>query len=113
MRREPWDWPEEPRRGRRSRSSPPLEGEVLLPDDQPSPRIHRVEVHHHHRRSIITPQMVTIAALVVLVLILIRSPAALLMAAVLVPATVWLALGIIVAILVVAALRERWHRPPF
>src|SRR5690242_1924699 len=92
-----WDWPPEPKRSRRPR----IERVEILPPRQPE-RTVRVDIHHH-RRSIITPQMVTIGALIVLAIILLRSPAAMLMFAALVPSFVWLALGVIVAVLAIVA----------
>jgi hypothetical protein len=56
---------------------------------------------------------VIVAALWILALILLRSPAALLMLAVLTPSWVWLAIGVTIAVLAIAAINERRHGRPF
>jgi hypothetical protein len=49
----------------------------------------------------------------VLALILLRSPGALILLAVLIPAWFWGALGVIVATLIIASIRERSRGRPF
>jgi hypothetical protein len=102
MRKEPWDWPEEPRQ-RRRRPPPILEGEIIEP--QSEPRIHRVTVEHRHvdrRRQGIGPQRVVIVvAFAILALILVRSPGALILLGAIIPHWVWVTLGVIVAALVI------------
>jgi hypothetical protein len=102
MRKEPWDWPEEPRK--RSRR-PRIERVEILPPRQPEQRIH-VNVNVRRRPNIM-PRAVTIAAMIVLALILVRSPGALIMLAVIIPAWFWLAVGVIIAVLTIVAIRER------
>jgi hypothetical protein len=89
----------------RRRPPPPLEGEILTPEPE-QPTVHVV---HHYRRHGPTPQrLVIIAAFAVLALVLLRSPGALVLLAVMIPSWVWLALGVIVAVLVLVSVRE--HR---
>jgi hypothetical protein len=96
-------------RQRRCRPPPPLEGEILTPE--PEPTIVRVDVRH--RRRSIAPRVVTIGALVIVVLILFRSPGALILLAALVPPTMWIAAGVIVAILTLMAIISKVRGHPF
>jgi hypothetical protein len=113
MRSEPWDWPPEPRRGRRRRPEPPLVGEVLTPDEpEPSPRI-RVEIvtRHQPRRHSAPP----IWAVVLLAFGVFAwlSPFALIVGLVLLSVfltehpAIAVAIGVFVAALAIIALRER------
>jgi hypothetical protein len=114
-RREPWDWPEEPRRGRR-RPPPVLEGKILKPEIEvlPGPHIHHVEIVHHHRRQGPTPQrVVIIAAFAILALVLLRSAGALILLGALTPGFVWKALVIIIAALCSLVDPGPAFRPPF
>jgi hypothetical protein len=112
-----WDFPAtmRARRGRRRRSpgheSIP-EIEILPPEPEPSPRVHRIDIVHR-RRSPSPQRIVIIAAFAVLALILLRSPGALILLAVIIPAWFWVALGVIVATLVIASIRERSRGRPF
>jgi hypothetical protein len=102
------DWPPTMKYHRKARR---IETVEILPPRQSE---HHVHVTVHHRHNGIRPQQVIIAAaLLFVVLILLRSPGALILLAVLVPPTVWIAIGIFVAILAIAAIRERWHGRPF
>jgi hypothetical protein len=103
----PWDFDNPAHRQRRRRQPPILEGEIIEP--QSEPRVHRVTVEHvYHRREGISPQrIVIVAAFAILALVLLRSPGALIMLAVLIPSWLWLAAAFIVAVLVIASIRER------
>ena len=100
-----YDFDNPAHRQRRRRQPLPLEGEILEPEPE-QPTVHVV---HHYRRHGPTPQrIVIIAAFAILALVLLRSPGALVLLAVMIPSWVWLALGVIVAVLVLVSIRE--HR---
>jgi hypothetical protein len=115
MRREPWDWPPEPKR-RAKRPPPPLQGEILMPEPEPepTPRI-RIEVTHRYQprqRQHVPPWPV---ALVILAALCWISPFGLIIAAVMLgilvtshPTIAFVVVGMIVLV-IVFALRERWH----
>jgi hypothetical protein len=117
MRHEPWDWPNEidsPSR-RHRRPPPPIDGEIL----EPEPRI-RVEVVHRayqprqHQR--VPPWLVALLIIAVLMWV---SPfgavIAIVMASVLIAShpTFAFVIGGAIALVAIAALRERWHGRPF
>ncbi len=94
-------------RQRRRRLSPILEGEILEPQSEPERRI-RVTIATERRRHNTLPQQVVIfVAFFVLALIAFRSPGALILLAVLIPNTIWIALGVVVGALVLISIRER------
>ena len=108
-----WDaFPDPPKRSRRPR----IEAVEILPPRQPD-RTVRLDVHHHHRSGGINPhRLVVIAAFAVLGLVLIRSPGALILIGALIPHWIWLALGVTVAVLIIANIRNHrsgrpWTRP--
>jgi hypothetical protein len=117
MRREPWDWPQEPRRGRRRRPEPVLEGEILL-DEEPMPRI-RVEVHHRYvprQRQHVPPWLIVLAILAALMwmaplgTIILIAIVSIFFAS---HPTIAFVIGGMIALVAIAAMRERWHRRPF
>jgi hypothetical protein len=97
-------------RPRRGRPPPVLEGEVLGPE--PSPRI-RVEVVHHHYRRRHTAPPPWIIPLVFIVTLLFVSPYALVVALVLIAVfltmhpIIAIALGGMIALVIIIAVRER------
>jgi hypothetical protein len=98
-----WDYPPTMRPRRKAR----IETVEILPPRQPE-RTVRIDVHHHHRSGGISPQrIIVVAAFAVLGLILLRSPGALIMLAVLIPPTVWIACGLTVVLLAIIGIRER------
>ena len=101
MRKEPWDYPPEPDRFERVEILPPRQ-----------PRQH-IEVTFRKRHEI--PQhWIIIAALVVFALIAFRMPGGLLiLAAIVGPANIGMAIVGNVAIVVLAALREKRSGRPF
>jgi hypothetical protein len=101
-----WDYDNPKHRQSRRRPHPPLEGEILEPQSESEPRIH-VNVNVHHRRSGNLPRFVIVGALLILAVIMLRSPGALILLGALIPSTVWIALAIIIAILVLVSIRER------
>jgi hypothetical protein len=116
-----WDYPPtmRQRRGRR-RPEPVLEGEVLEPEpEQPPPRI-RVEVvhraHQPRQRQHVPPWLIALLIIAVLMWV---SPfgavIAIVMASVLIAShpTAAFVIGGMIALLIVFALRERWHGRPF
>ena len=109
-----WDAFPDPPKGRRK---PRATIEVLDPEPEPTPRVHRVTVDHvYHRRSSegICPQrIVIVVAFAVLALVLLRSPGAFILLAALIPSSFWLALAVIVAVLAIVAVNERVKGRPF
>lgn len=106
-----WDFPAtmRPRRGRRPPR--PLEGEILTAEEpEPTPRIHRVEVTVHRRRQQIPPWAL---AMVIIGCLCWLSPfgmvVALVMGGILVTAhpAIATAIGVIIAAVVIVAMRER------
>jgi hypothetical protein len=65
--------------------------------------VHRA---YQPRRHSATPAWIVPLAIVVVVIILLRSPGALILLAVIIPAWFWLAIGVVIAVLVIVALRE-------
>jgi hypothetical protein len=109
-----WDFDNPKHRQRRRRQPLPLEGEVLGPEVEPTPRIRVEVVQHHQSRQGPTPQrLVIVAAMIVLGIILLRSPYSLLMLAVLIPANLWIAMAVTVAALFIISIYERWRGRPF
>ena len=96
---------------RRRRPPPPLEGEVLEPEA--APRVH-VEVHHYvpRQRQHVPPWLVALLIIAVLMWV---SPfgavVALVMISIFVTAhpTIAIAIGGTIVLLIVFAMRERWH----
>jgi hypothetical protein len=117
-RSEPWDWPPEPqRRGRRQPR--PLQGEILMPEPELTPRI-RVEVVHRayqpRQRERVPPWLVALLIIAVLMWV---SPfgavIAIVMASVLIAShpTFAFVVGGMIVLLIVFALRERRAGRPF
>src|SRR4051794_37987668 len=91
------DWPPTMRPRRRR---PRIETMEILPPRQPEHHV-RVTITTEHRRHNMLPQrLVIVAAMLILAMILLRSPFGLLMLAVLVPPTFWIAVGVTIAALV-------------
>jgi hypothetical protein len=119
-----YDWPPtmRVRRGRRRRPSPILEGEILTPEleHEPPPRIHRVEVVHRayqpRQRQHVPPWVIALLIMAVLMWI---SPfgtvVALVMLGILVSAHPTFAATLLaaLALVIIIAMRERWHGRPF
>jgi hypothetical protein len=108
MRKEPWDWPQEPKK--RSRR-PRIESIEILAPPNPADQV-RVTIKVHRRRNIL-PQVIVVGALILLALILFRAPSALLMLAVLIPSKVWLVLGLAAVLLIFIGVKERLAGRPF
>jgi hypothetical protein len=108
-----------PRRGRRRRPEPPLEGEILPPEAEPTPRI-RVEIvrraYQPRQRSTVPPWVIAtlifaglcwlnplgvVIAIVMISVLLTEHP------------TIAIAIGVIIAALVIIAIRERRAGRPF
>jgi hypothetical protein len=99
-----WDFPPSMRQ---RRPPPPLEGEIIEPQSE---RIHRVEIEHRyvdHRRSFSPQRSVIIIALFVLGMIAIGSPGALILIGALLPHWFWVALGVVIAGLVLWNIRDQ------
>ena len=114
------DWPPtmRPRRGRRQPSTPVLDGEVLTQQEE-QPRI-RVEIVRRYvpRRQRSAPPAWLIV-LVTLAVVMWMAPLGTVIAIVMLsifltehPA-IAVMIGAIIAALIVAAIRERWHGRPF
>ena len=103
-----WDWPNEPKRSRRRR----IQTVEILPPQQPEPERHiRVTVTAHHRqRQHVPPWLIVLVIFAALCWV---SPfglvVALVMGGILLTAhpSIAIAIGVIVAALVIAAIRER------
>lgn len=116
-----WDFPPtmRPRRGRRRRPPPILEGEILEPELEREPHI-RVSVEHRHvnhrQRQQIPPWLIVLLIIAVVMWI---SPfgavVALVMGGILLTAhpTVAIAIGAAIAVLVVASIANRRTGRPF
>ena len=115
------DWPPtmRPRRGRRRRPPPILEGEILEPELEREPHI-RVSVEHRHvnhrQRQQIPPWLV---ALLIVAAVMWISPFGAVIALVMISIfltehpTVAVAIGGAIALVIAIALREKWHGRPF
>jgi hypothetical protein len=112
-----WDYDNPKHRQRRRRPPPPLDGEVLEPEE-PSPRI-RVEVHHRivpRQRQHVPPWLVALLIIAVVMWIsTFGAVVALVMISIFVTAhpTIAIALGGMVTLVAIAALRERRAGRPF
>jgi len=91
-----WDaFPDPPKRRRKQERIV----EILSPR-QPEPTV-RIDVHHHRRERVNSPQrFVILCACLIVAAIVLRSPGALILLAVIIPAWIWVTLGVIVAALV-------------
>jgi hypothetical protein len=104
-------------RQRRRRAELPLEGEILL-DEEPTPRI-RVEVTHRLQPRRHSAPPAWIVPLVFIAALAFFSPYALIVAIVMISIfltaypTIAIAIGVIIAVLAIAAIRERRARRPF
>lgn len=117
MRREPWDWPPEPRR-RGRRQARPLQGEILTPEPEPSPRI-RVEVTHRYQprqRQHVPPWLIVLAIVAVLMWMAPLGTIILIVIGSIFVAEhpmIGITFGVIVAVLTIAAIRARLSGNPF
>jgi hypothetical protein len=109
IRTEPWDWPKEPRRGRR------FERVEILPPEQPGSNTASIDaVSHVHHRPVTIQRLVMFGALFVLALILIRSgPVAILMFTALVGFKTIAAAAIAVLVFALIAWKEHRKGLPF
>jgi hypothetical protein len=111
-RSEPWDWPP---RGRRP--PPILEGEILPPEPEPTPRIHRVEITVHRRQRQQIPAWAI--AMVIIGALCWVSPFGLIVGLVLISVFLTMhpafavVLGVTIALVIGVAIRERRARRPF
>jgi hypothetical protein len=116
-----WDFDNPKHRQRRGRPPPPLEGDVLPPEDKsPAPRI-RVEVRHHYQprqrqAAPVPPWVIVLAIFAALTWVTpLGVVVAVFMGAILVMAhpTIAIAALVVVAILAIAAWRNHRRGLPF
>jgi hypothetical protein len=113
-----WDFPPT-MRPRRRRPPPPLEGEILEPQSEPPPRIHRVEVFHRYQPRQHSGLPPWVIALLIIAAVMWVSPfgavVALVMLAVFVTSHPTVALSVAAALVLVVAIavHQRWRGHPF